>query len=203
MPGLFTVADTDDLKQAEERVERELRNRAKNQIEGVNSDGEMHVRDLLPDEDLDQDDDNNVNGWNGTDREWVQSGMTGNQLNQIYEIDSSGNAEDKLIGIFAISSIATDILTTEITLEDGTGSRFERLQFQEAQTLNDGEYALMRNPVIFNEGKDANIYQYPDQDGDDKVVYHGLVAEKAGTTLGTRSQTEGSATGTARRPSRR
>lgn len=200
MPGLLTTAEPSDLMDAEERLVRELRRRAKQQIEGVNSDGDVHVRDILPDEDLDQDDANNVNTWNGTNREWVQSGLTADQLNQVYEIDSDNNADKKLIGIFAVSSVATDVITNEIVFEDGTGSRFERLQFQEAQTVNEGEYALMRNPIIFNEGKDATIFQWAEQDGTDRLIYHGAVAEKAGTTLGTRSQTENSPTGVSRRP---
>lgn len=203
MPGLVTTADVSDLQQAEERLVSELRQRAKQQIEGVSTDGDVHVRDILPPEDLDQDDTNNTNGWNGTDREWVQSGLTADQLEQVYEIDSANNAEGKIVGIFAVSTTATNPITNEIVFEDGTGARFERLMFQEAQTITEGEYALMRNPIIFNQGKDAVIFQETDTDGTAQVVYHGAVAEQAGTTLGTRSQTENAPSGVARQPQRR
>lgn len=199
MPGLLTESDIDDVQAAEERLVEELQSRAVDQLKGVNSTSAVHVRDILPSEDLDVDDSENDNGWNGTDREWVQAGLTADQLNQVYELDATGKAEDKVIGIFAISSVAADPITNEIVIEDGTGSKFERLMVQENYTDSEGAYALLRNPIIFNEGKDAVLYQYPDQSGDDKLIYHGAVAEKAGTTLGTRSQTEDAASGTARR----
>lgn len=198
MPGLLTEARKQDIQQAEERMVQELQSRAQRQLKGVNSPNDVHVRDILPNEDLDADDANNDNGWTDTNREWLQSGLTADQLNQVYELDATDRAEDKVIGIFAISSIAADPITSEIVIEDGTGSRFERLMFQEAETFAEGDLALMRNPVIFNEGKDAVIYQWPYQDGDEKLIYHGAVAEKAGTTLGTRSQQENAAKGTAR-----
>lgn len=199
MPGLYTVAEATDIKAAEERMVSELRQRAKKQIEGVNSDSEVHIRDILPDEDLESGSDN---GWNGTDRDWEQSGLTALSLNEVYTLDSTAKMEGKVLGIFAISSIASDILTNELVLEDGTGSTFERLQFEEARTISQGEYALMRNPVIFNEGKDGVIYLYPDGAGDEQIVLHGAIAEQAGRTIGTRSQNESAPTGVARQPGR-
>lgn len=198
MPGLMTTADKDDIQQAERRTVQELRQRASRQISGVDSPNDAHVRDILPNEDLDVDDADNDNGWNGSNREWLQAGMTADQLNQVYEIDSSGQAEDKVFGIFAVSSIAADVITSEIVFEDGTGSRFERLMFDEAQTLSEGEYALFRNPIIFNEGKDGYVYQWAKNAGDERLVYHGAVAEKPGTTLGVRAQTENAASNTVR-----
>lgn len=203
MPGLLTEARKQDLQQAEEQLVSELESRAQRQLKGVNGPDDVHVRDILPNEDLDADDANNDNGWNEDTREWIQSGLTADQLNQVYELDSTDRAEDKVVGIFAVSSIAADPITSEIVIEDGTGSRFERLMFQEAETFADGDIALFRNPIVFNEGKDAVVYQYPYQDGDEKLVYHGAVAEKAGTTLGTRSQSESAPTGTARNIERR
>lgn len=201
MPGLLTEADKDDLREAEDDLVRELRQRAQQQLEGVNNPNEVHVRDILPNEDLDNDDTNNVNTWTNTNREWVQSGLTADQLEQVYEIDASNRADNKVIGIYAISSAATSPITTEIVFEDGTGSRFERLMFQEAETFTEGDIALMRNPIVFNEGKDGIIHLWPNDSGTERLILHGLVAEKAGTTLGTRSQTDtGSATGVARRP---
>lgn len=199
MPGLYTVAELSDIKAAENRLVSELRQRAKRQIEGVNSDGDVHVRDILPDEDLESGADN---GWNGTDRDWAQDGLTALTLNEIYTLDSRAKMENKIMGIFAVSSIASDIITNEIVMEDGTGSTFERLQFEEAQTISSGEYALLRNPIIFNEGKDGVLYAYPSVAGSEQLVFHGAIAEKTGTTLGTRSEQEGAgnATGVHRGP---
>lgn len=200
MPGLLTEADRTDIIQAEEDLVAEVQNRAKAQIEGVNTNADVHVRDILPSEDLDNDQGSNVNTWTNTNREWIQSGLSADTLNQVYEIDASNRADEKVIGIFALSSTAADPITTEIDFEDGTGSRFERLMFQENQTFTEGDLALLRNPIVFNEGKDAIIYQWTNDSGSDQVIYHGAVAEKAGTTLGTRSQNESAPTGVARRP---
>lgn len=200
MPGLLTEATVEDIKQAEERLVNELRRRAKRDLSGVSSDEDVHIRDVLPNVDLQSGDDN---GWNGTDREWVQSGLSAGSLEEVYTIDASDRMEGKVFGVFAISFASADPLTTEIVFEDGTGSRFERLMVQEAQTMTEGFYALLRNPIIFNEGKDAVVYQWPNSAGQDRVIYHGAIAEKAGTELGTRSQGEQAATGTARQPGRR
>lgn len=197
MPGLYTVTEPTDIKAAEERLVSELRQRAKRQIEGISGDTQVHIRDILPDEDLESGADN---GWNGTDRDWAQDGLTALTQNEVYTIDPNEKMEGKIIGFFAISSIATEILTNEVILEDGTGSTFERLQFEEARTLSQGEYALMRNPVIINAGKEALIHLYPDSAGDEQIVLHGAIAEKAGRTIGTRSEVENAPTGTARQP---
>lgn len=197
MPGLVTTAEQSDIQQAENRIVQELRNRAQQQLSGVNSPGEVHVRDIIPSEDLQSGGDN---GWGGNNRVWLQGGLVADTLNEIYEINSNDRMEGKILGIFAVSSAIGSPATTEIVFEDGTGSRFERLVFQEAQTISDGEYALMRNPVVFNEGKDGVIDAWADTGQDDEIIFHGAVAEKAGTTLGTRSQSEPAASGTARRP---
>lgn len=199
MPGVLTEADKNDLKAAEDSMVSELQKRAQQQISGVNAPGDVHIRDILPNEDFDADDGSNNNGWS-SNREWLQSTLSADTLNQVYEIDSTNRAEEKIIGIFAISTVSADPITTEIVFEDGTGGRFERLMFQEAMTFTEGDYALMRNPVIFNEGKDSVIFQWTNDSGADRLIYHGAVAEKAGKTLGTRSQQETAPQGTARQP---
>lgn len=200
MPGLITTAEKADVQSAEENVVQEVRNRAKRQISGVNGNSDVHVRDILPDEDLESGADN---GWSGDTREWLQGGLSVDTLNETYTIDSGNDMEGKVVGIMALSSFASSPITTEITFEDGTGSTFERLQFQEALTYDDGEYALLRNPIVIDEGKDAVINQYSDTDAsDDNLIFHGVIAEKAGTTLGTRSG-ESAPAGTSRQIQRR
>ena len=65
MPGLYTTADDEDVKDAEDRVVDELQSRAINQISGINSPNDMHIRDILPDADLESGADN---GWSGSTR---------------------------------------------------------------------------------------------------------------------------------------
>lgn len=198
MPGLFAEATPSDYRDAEERLVREVAKRAQQQISGVNGEGDVHVRDVLPNEDFGSGGDNS---WNGTNRVWLQGGLSVDTLNETYTIDSDGDAEGKIIAIYAVEAQSSDPNTTEIAFEDGTGSRFERLAFQEAHATGNAEHvaALLRNPIIFNEGKDGIISQWSDADAvDDELIFHGVVAEKAGTTLGTRSQGESAPTNAAR-----
>lgn len=195
MPGLQAEATESDFRQREQQVAREVEQRVINQVSGANSSDDVHVRDLLPNEDLQSGSDNN---WNGTNRVWLQGGGSADQLNEMYTINSDNKAEGKVIGIYAIQAQTGDPNTTEVQLEDGTGSIFERLMFQEAHNNQTEVSALMRNPVIYNEGKDGVIQQWLDNAADDELILHGVVGEKAGTTLGTRSQTESSPSGVAR-----
>jgi len=201
MPGLFSEATPSDYKQQEQNVVSEVVRRAQEQISGVNTQSDVHVRDILPSEDLGSGADN---GWGGDTRVWLQGGLSVDTLNETYTIESDGDMEGKVLAIYAIEAQQPDPATTEITFEDGTGSRFERLAFQESHATGNAQYvsALLRNPIIFNEGKDGKIAQWADADVvDDELILHGVVAEKAGTTLGTRSQSESSAAGVARQPS--
>lgn len=197
MPGLTAEATAQEYKRAEEDLYQEMVNRAQRQISGVQGGKDVHVRDILPDEDLESGADN---GWNGTDHVWLQSGLSADANNETYEIDPDAKADGKLIGFYAIEAQQADPNTTELTFEDGTGSQFERLMFQEAHGNGNATevVALMRNPIIIDEGMRAVIQQWADNAADDELIFHGLVVEKAGTTLGTRSQGESAPTGTAR-----
>lgn len=195
MPGLQAEATESDFRQTEQKVAREVEQRVINQVSGANSSGDVHVRDLLPSEDLESGADNT---WNGTNRVWSQAGGSADALNEMYTIDSDAKAEGKVIGFYAVQAQVADPNTTEIQFEDGTGSIFERLMFQEAHNNQDQVLALMRNPIIYNEGKDGVIKQWLDAAATDELILHGVVGEKAGTTLGTRSQTESTPMGTAR-----
>lgn len=216
MPGLFAHRSASDYKQAEQNLARELEQRAINQIEGVNSPDDMHLRDILPSEDLEPGADQSGDGWvSAVDdhRVWLQGDMSQADLMHAYNINASGRAEGKVIGVYAISAQADDPATTEVEFRDGTGSIYERVAFQEAHHRGTDVVpvqALMRNPVIFNEGHDGEIHQFSDDESTtqaagnaadfrgDELAYHGFVAEKAGTTLGTRSQTESTPSGVSR-----
>ena len=186
MPGVYIAPSQSQIHQEEQRLRSNLADRATRQIADIETRDDVHVRDILPEEDLDVDDNSNVNGWNGTDREWLQAGLTADQLEQVYEIDSGNNADNKIIGIVAVSNISNDPSTSEIVFEAGTGGRFERLQMQGIETETTGEFALLTDPVIFNAEEDGVIYQWPTTGGDDNVVYHGAVAESKENTLARR-----------------
>lgn len=191
MPGVQTFPTQSEIDAAEANLKDELRSRAANQVSEIQSEQNVHIRDILPSADLDQDGTNNVNTWNGTDREWVQGGLGADQLEQVYEIDSDNKADKKVIGIFAFSNIAGSPLTSEIVFSDSTGSVFERAQVQEVFNRAEETVALMEQPIIVNASEDIIIEQWPTAAGTDEVIYHGAVAEKKGRTLGERQVPQG------------
>lgn len=193
MPGVQTFPTQSEIDNQEQSLKQELVNRAPNQISEIQNESDVHIRDILPEADLDQDHTDNDNGWNGTDRQWIQSGLTADQLEQVYEIDPNNKAENKLIGFMAFSNINGTPLTSEIVFRDGTGSVFERAQVQEVFTRGENTIALMEQPIIVNASESIFIDQWPTGAGDDQVVYHGAVAEKVGNTLGERQPQQGAA----------
>lgn len=193
MPGVQTFPAQNEIDNQEARLKAELAERAVSQISEIGTENDVHIRDILPEADFDQDDADNDNGWNGQDREWIQSGLTADQLNQVYEIDPNNKAENKLVGIIAFSNIQGTPLSSEIVFRDGTGSVFERAQVQEVFNRAEDTIALLNEPIIVNATERVQIDQWPTAGGDDKVVYHGAVAEKMGNTLGERSPAQGTA----------
>jgi len=165
-------------------------------VAGVSSREDVHVRDILPDEDLQTGSDN---GWNGSDRVWSQGGLSADTLNEIYTINSDNKAEGKVIAFYAVQAQVADPATTELQFEDGTGSIFERVMFQEAHQNQDQVLALFRNPILYDEGKDGVIQAWADAASSDELILHGVVGEDAGTTLGVRAQKEHTPTNAGRR----
>lgn len=191
MPGVQTYPSVDEIDRRERDLRNQVAQRAVRQLSEIEGTNDVHVRDILPADDLDQDDSNNDNSWNGTNREWIQSGMSADQFNQTYEVDASNKGEDKVIGIFAFSNVSGAPLTTAIQFEDGTGSIFERAQVQEVFARSDDTVALLEEPIIINTTEDVTIKQWCNNAGTDKVVFHGAVAEKKGNTLGARQTATG------------
>lgn len=188
MPGVQTYPTVAEIDQAEATLKDELQNRAVNQISEIQNDDSIHVRDILPEADLNVGADN---GWNGTDREWTQTGLAGSAVEEVYSVEPNNRAENKVIGIYAFSNVAASPLTSEIIFEDGTGSVFERAQVEEVFARTDDTVAVMEEPIILNATDTATISQWATSAGDDEVVYHGAVAEKKGNTLGERQTQQG------------
>lgn len=201
MPGLHAEADVTDYDDAESAAVDEAIRRAINQLEGVNSEADLHIRDILPSEDLDAGDDQTTRGWGGTNRVWLQGDMSSAGLMHTYTLDSSSNADGKIIVIYAISTAEQDPATTEVLFKEHTGGEVERVMFQEAhdQSGADKVQALMRNPIVNDTDHTLEIHQDSDDtsttaassglDEDfvsDEIIFHGVVAEPAGITLGAR-----------------
>lgn len=190
MPGLQVSPTTKQINQAERELRNELRKRAVQDLAEASGPNDIHVRDILPNEDLDQDDaDNDNSAWDGNTREWLQGGYDAgaDALNQVYEIDSDGGADGVLLGFFAVSIATSDPHVSESVFEAGTGGVFERLQLQEIQASTDGDIGLMTDPIIFGSDQDGIIQHWPLNTNDSVVIYHGAAAELTDSVLAERS----------------
>lgn len=177
--GVFVAAQPADINNAERAARQLVEQIAVQNISDISTAEDAHVRQILPNEDLESGDDN---GYNGTDRVFEQTGLAGDTVNEVYEIDSDLKADDKVVAIFAVTNVSADPKTTELVFESGTGGIIERQNIQ--GLLTDPEDTLLfADPLVLGATQDGVINQYAESAGDDGVVYHGVVAEPTGKTI--------------------
>lgn len=172
--------------QAQQRAVQEAQGLA-NSITGVDGPNQALVREILPDVDLSSGGDNT---WNGTDREFVQSGLTADQENTVYNIDSNNEAQDKVVVIYGLANVAADPITTEVVFNDGTGATFARFNTEQLEIAEISDYMLFDEVIVYGSTEDGDLIQWPNDAGDDKLVYLAKVAEPLGNTLSTREGAE-------------
>lgn len=177
--GVFVAAQPADINNAERAARQLVEQIAVQNISDISTAEDAHVRQILPNEDLESGDDN---GYNGTDRVFEQTGLSADTVNEVYEIDSDLKADDKVVAIFAVTNVSADPKTTELVFESGTGGIIERQNIQ--GLLTDPEDTLLfADPLVLGATQDGVINQYAESAGDDGVVYHGVVAEPTGKTI--------------------
>jgi hypothetical protein len=176
--GLLPAQTPQDLARMEQQVRQTIERMAAQNLPDANSQQDIFIRNLLPSEDLESGADN---GWNGTDQQFIQSGLSSG-MNETYDINSNGDLDEKILGIVGITSLAADPVTTQIEFESGTGGVFERLQIEGIYT-EENVTGLLANPIIFGATQDGLIKQYAKGSGDDQLVFHAAIAETEGETL--------------------
>lgn len=166
----------------------------------VNSRDNLVVRQLLPAQDLESGTDNN---WGGSNENWIQDWSSGsgsaNSYGESYEIDSSNNAEDKVVGFYGITSLSAALDTEQLKFGMGTdGNQGVKREFNiEAMETDEESRALFTTPVVYGANEDGNIEHYLDAANDGKrVVFHGWVAEPVGETLSVATSPPGVGGGT-------
>lgn len=172
------------------QAQRDARNRARQlatNITGINQQSNANVREILPDQDLESGDDN---GWNGTDNEWVQAGLTADQTNETYQIDSNAGAENKVLVFYGQANVASDVLTTEQQYQDTTGATFSRINVETLEITEVSDIILYDEEIVYGPTEDGSLVQWPDSAGDDQMIYLAKVAEPAGKTVTQRPPTE-------------
>lgn len=175
-------------KQQVAQAQREAISRAEDladTIEGVRNPDQALVREILPNEDLESGADN---GWNGSDRDWVQQGLSADQTQTVYNINSNGAAQNKVIVFYGIANVASDPLTTEIEYQDGTSATFFRLNSELLELTDVSDYVIFNNEIVYGSTEDGDLIQWADAGGDDHVVYLAKVAEPLGETLSSRDR---------------
>ena len=179
--GVRAANTVADIAAGESQAREVAASRAVQTIADIGSQNEVHVRQILPAEDLNSGGDN---GWDGEERRFIQSGLTEDEVNETYELDSDNQLEEKVVVIFAITNRADDPATTQIEFQSGTGGIFERLQV-EGKLTDEQDTLLLADPVVFGATEDGTVTQYVvgDAEVDDEVIFHGVVAEQAGRTL--------------------
>lgn len=188
MPTLNAVVNPtqQQVVQAQHRATQTAQGLA-NTITGVSGPNQALIREILPDQDLESGGDN---GWNGTDREWVQSGLTGGQTQTVYNIDSNQNAQDKVLVIYGLANVASDVLSTGVEFQDGTGATFARFNTQQLEIAEISDYIIFDEDIVFGSTEDGDLIQWPNADGADAMIYMAKVAEPLGDTLSTRERPE-------------
>lgn len=155
-------------------------------ITGISGPDQAVVREILPDEDLESGGDSS---WDGNDREWVQSGLSIDVNNETYTIDSNSKAQNKVVVLYGFANVNSDPITTEVSLDDGTGATFFRMNTQLLQDPEVSNYVLFDEPQVFGTTEGGAINQWSDTDAsDDYLVLLGKVAEPLGETLSTRDR---------------
>lgn len=177
--GLLADATTADIAQVENRVRRVLIQEAVGNISGINSQGDAVVRDILPALDLES---GSANGWNGTNNEWTQAGLSANSWNEVYSVDSDAKADQKIISIFAVSNLTSSPATTEIRFLTGTGGTFERVQSQ-GLLVDEETTAMLADPLVFKANDNGSIETWVNNAQDTELVFHGAVSQPESTDL--------------------
>lgn len=177
--GTITDPDEDRLLELEVMARNWAAQALIEDVENVGGPNDAIVRDMHPHLDLESGDDS---GWNGDDQEFVQSGLTADQLNETYVVDEDGRAEGKAIAIYALSNTAVDPLTTTIRFRNVTGGIFEHMQLED-MLVGEDTTAAMVQPMLFRPGETVTIEQWAEAAGDDELILHAVTAEAAERTL--------------------
>jgi len=156
-------------------------------ITGVSGPDQGVIREIIPSADLASGAGNN---WADSDRDWVQGGLAADSLQETYTISSTGAAENKVLVFYGMYNVASDVLTTEVVFEDGTGAAFARFNAESLEIAEVGDFILFDEPIVYGATEDGSLNQWPDAAGTDHLVYMVRVAEPIGNTVTQRQPTE-------------
>lgn len=177
--GLVAAPLGNVLYQQENAVRQVLERMFVQNSEGVKTVDKVHVRNLSPELDLASGADNGSAVDNDT---FEQTGLTADQANEVYSIDSDNEADGKIIAFVAVRFPEPNPSTKNIEFKSKTGGIFERL-ITGAIPATEGVIGLLKRPIIYGLADGGSIRMQPSEAGDEFAVLHGLVAEQRGEEL--------------------
>lgn len=189
MPGVLTEIGASRLQTAERQLRRQVAQRAfQNLSSEIDGPGEIVVRDIHPGLDLDT---TSTNGWSTSDQAWFQdlSGGTTDGWNDVYQIDHSGQAENKVVGLLLFRNQTKSTTLSEWRIQnntDGSGGVRDRFQVEGLNSEEDATGVLVDPEMhIYGQNRDALLQAYSvgaPQDGEQWVI-EGAVGEVAGQNV--------------------
>lgn len=188
MPGSWPTASEDRI----ENVAQAARDRAAElatDLTGIQSTDEIHVRDLLPQEDLETGGDND---WNGDDAEWTQQGLSEGS-NTTYVINSNERADDKVVVLYLVKNRNAAPITNQLEVRAGRNGQLGVRDIVDLETMftEDDAAVLLQEGMVFRHNESGQIIQHAAEAGDDNLILRGAVAEPRGNTLTPRDETRG------------
>lgn len=181
MPQFNALVDpsTQDVANAQQQATNAAQNLA-DTITGVKNAQDAYVREILPEVDLASGSDN---GWGGNTREWTQTGLSADTNNEVYQIDSNNEDQDKVLVFYGLANVGASPISTEVSFADGTNATFARLNDQVLEISEVSDYVIFDRPVVYGSTEDGYLYQYANSAGDDTLIYMAKVAEPTGNTV--------------------
>lgn len=152
-------------------------------IEGVDSAQQALIREILPSDDLGSGGGNN---WTETNQEWIQGGLSADQENDVYDITSTDEQQNKITVFYGLANLAGQPKTTEVIFKDGTGATFADFNVQVLQSAELSDVVLFEEDIVYGATDNGTLTQWANQAGADEMVYLAKVVEPLGETLSTR-----------------
>lgn len=159
---------------------------------GVSSPGEVHVRRIIPQWDLNAGSDS---AWNGDDAIWTQQASSATNAGDevaVYDIDSNDRMDDKTMVVYGIQDLGGGSITdlvSQLIVENRTGGTIEQFDLSQLDVAADDDYrALLENPIALSPNKSAFIRLIAQNDistgaNTPELQLHGVVADEEGQDL--------------------
>lgn len=163
-----------------------------NDDSGIDSTTDVHVREFIPQWDLNSGADNS---WNGTDEIWTQQAgsatAAGDEV-EVYQLDSSNDMDDKTAVVYGIRHLAGGSVTdnaSQLIFENTTGGEIERVDLSQLDVAAEEDYrALLENPIKLRQSGSVNVNLIAQADistgaNDPELQLLGVIGEEAGERL--------------------